>query len=225
MQASGGVQDHHVPAFQPRLGHRGRTDGDGILLPRMEAGHACGLGHHVQLFDGRGAVDVGGHQQGGTAQLLEEHRQFAAGGGLACALKAHHHHHRRRLGGEGDGMFRGLAAHDLHQFVVDDVDEGLGRIEALHDLGTEGLFLHPLEKGPGHAHMDIGLQQGHAHLAQHDFEVGFSDLRLAPEGLHRLAELLGKTVEHGTPEWQNSQCIGRVGLSCRRNGFLGHNLD
>jgi len=93
----------------------------------------------------------------------------------------------------------GLATHDLHQLAVDDVDEGLGRVEALHDLRAEGLLLHPLQEGAGHAHVDVGLQQGHAHLAQHGLKVGFGQLRLTPEGLHGLAELLGKAVEHGTP--------------------------
>ena len=95
-------------------------------------------------------------------------------------------------------MLGGLAAHDLHQFPVDDIDEGLGGVEALQDLGAQGLLLHALEEGAGHGHMDIGFQQRHADFPEDALEVGFRELGLAPEGLHGLAELLGKAVEHGT---------------------------
>jgi len=130
-QPAGGVDDHHIEEVMLRII-------DGVLgdLDRI-ADTVAGLGgvdtdlgplrHHPQLLDGLRTLQVGGHQQRRMTLLLQPSAQLAGQRGLAGALEASEHDDRRRL--LGVAQQPGLAAEDEDEFVVDDLDDLLARVE------------------------------------------------------------------------------------------------
>ncbi|MCY1219796.1 hypothetical protein D9M72_317860 [compost metagenome] len=186
VQAARGVDDDHVDELQ--LGFANRRLGDiHRLLAGIggEEGDADVIGQGFQLFDGRRAVDVrGNHQHRLLLALLEEARQLAHGGGLARALQAGHQDHRRRRGVQRQVLVGG--AHQLHQFGLDDLHEGLARGQALGNLGTDRPILDFGDEVLHHRQGDVGLEQGHAHLAQGVLDVVLGQFGLAGDMAQRL---------------------------------------
>ena len=71
MQPAGRVEDHDVGALLLRFAHGRLADGDGIFLRAVGVDRDFELlAEHVQLVDGRGALQVGGHEQRPAAALL-----------------------------------------------------------------------------------------------------------------------------------------------------------
>ena len=66
------------------------------------------------------------------ALLLEVHGQLAGQGGLAGALQAGEQDHGRRVLGELQPT--GLAAEQLDELLVDDLDDLLGGVQRARDL-------------------------------------------------------------------------------------------
>ena len=90
-------------------------------------------------------------------ELLHIARQLGGGGGLTGALKAHHHDDRGAVVGES--QLCGAAAHEVRQFLVDDLYHLLGGSQAVQHVGAH----RPLRYG-GHEFLDhlvahVGLQQ------------------------------------------------------------------
>ena len=110
----------------------GHLDGVGRLA---EDGHAGLAAEHPQLLDGGRALEVGADEQRVAALLLEPARQLARGGRLAGALEPGEEDDGRRAGGEGD--LEGLAAEDPDELLVDDLDDLLGRAQALRQVGAD----------------------------------------------------------------------------------------
>ena len=126
--------------------------------------------HYLQLLDSGGAVHVAGGQQGPLAvELLHIARQLGGGGGLTGALKAHHHDDRGAVVGES--QLGGAAAHEVRQFLVDDLYHLLSGSQAVQHVSAH----RPLRYG-GHEFLDhlvahVGLQQ-----RQTDLPHGFPDV-------------------------------------------------
>jgi hypothetical protein len=147
--------------------------------------HAGLARHGPQLLDGGGAVDVAAHHQDLLLAHLPDHpAQLAGGGGLAGALQAGHEEHGGGLGGEGQG--RGVLAHQVGKFPVHHADELLAGGEAGEHLLAHGLFLHPGDEVAHHGQGHVGLQQGHAYLAQGVLDIGFGQAALAAQILDDL---------------------------------------
>ena len=110
-------------------------------------------------------------------------------------MQAGHQDHRRRLGGEvdvGDAF-----AHRRGELAVDDADQRLARRERAHHLGAERLVLDAGDEVAHHRQRDVGLEQGHAHFAQHVLDVVFGDAGLAAHRLDEAAEPFGEVGSHG----------------------------
>ncbi|GAB1364912.1 hypothetical protein MASR1M32_41480 [Rhodobacter sp.] len=55
---------------------------------------------------------------------------------------------------------------------MDELDHHLAGGDRLGDSRSGGLFLHPLDEVARDRQRDVGLQQGHAHLAQGGDDIG-----------------------------------------------------
>jgi hypothetical protein len=139
------------------------------------------LTDNLQLGDGVGALQVGGDQQGGVPLLAQPTTELAREGGLTGALEAGEHDHRRC--GLGEPQPSGLTPEDADEFLVDDLDDLLGRIQRLRDLGPD----RPLPDGSGESaddgHRDVGVEQGTADLADRRIDVRFREPALAAQRL------------------------------------------
>ncbi len=88
--------------------------------------------------------------------------QLPAGGRLPGALQADQHHDRRRL--RVHGQFAGRPAEGVDQLLVDDLDDLLGRRQALGQLGPGGLLLDPADEALDDLEVDVGFEEREAYL-------------------------------------------------------------
>src|SRR3546814_698856 len=143
----------------------------------------------LELVDGVGSLQVGGDQDRGLALVLEPQRELGGQGRLAGTLEAGEHDHRGA--GLGIAQAAGLASEDVDELLVDDLDDLLGRVQRLADLGAAGPLLDRAHELLDHGEGDVGLEQRDADLARSGVDVGLGELALAAEVL----EGVGKTVD------------------------------
>ncbi len=84
------------------------------------------------------------------------------------------------------------AAHQGNQLLVDDLDHLLGRGQALHDLLTHGALGDLCAEVLGNLVVDIGFQQGHAHLAHGGLDVGLGQFAVAAQLFEHTGKAVGK---------------------------------
>ena len=189
MESAGGVQEHQVVAVLFGVLHGRLGDVHRIGLSHLEHGDIQLGAHRLQLLDGGGAVDVAGGQQRALALLAHVAGELCAVGGLARALQAHQHHHAGGFG--ADIQFLGLPAHQGAELLVDDLDDHLGRRQGLQHLPAAGPLGDGLGKVLYHLVADVGLQQGHAHLAHRLFDVALGEAALAAHFLEGGIQFFG----------------------------------
>jgi hypothetical protein len=88
-------------------------------------------------------------------------------------------------------------AEQFDQFIADDLDDLLAGLDAAHDLLADGLLFHRLDEIPGHLEIDIGFEQGHAHLAEGVRDVVLGDFAETAQVFERLLKFAAERVEHG----------------------------
>ena len=194
VQPAGRVENHHVGAGLLGLLHRGLAQGHGVV--RVQIGvdrQAELLAEHLQLLDGRGPLQVGGHEHRLAAALLNRAAELAAGGRLARALQAAEHQHRD-VAAEVQRMVD--RAHQVDQFLMDDVDELLGRVERLQHRLADGLLAHPAHEVLDHRQADVGLQQGPLDQLQAVAHVRLGELAASAQGSQRRTQVFLQRFEH-----------------------------
>ena len=107
--------------------------------------------------------------------------ELAGQGGLAGALEAGQHDDRGAGLGQADAA--GLAAEDLHQFLVDDLDDLLAGVQGRRYLGTEGAFPDPGRELAHDGNGDVGIQEGAADLPDCGINISLGEAALATEVL------------------------------------------
>ena len=192
-EAPGGIDDQHVVVmpfcvierrerYIQRLLSRCRFEEINFELP----------GDGAQLFDRRRTVDVATREQGLALLFGKELRQFAARGRLARALQTGHQDHRRRGNGK---IKRGVfTAHQARQFALHHAHQGLAWRKAADHLLAHGLFPDGGDEILHHRQGDVGLEQGHAHLAQRIANIGLGQARLAAQGLDDPGQTVGQVI-------------------------------
>jgi hypothetical protein len=105
------------------------------------------------------------------------------------------HEDARRAGVELEGGI--LLTEQADQFIVDDFDHLLARLDRLDDLIAEGLSLDPFNEIAGHTELDIGVQQGEADVAQGITHVRLGDFSEPAEIAEDVLELAAQGIEHG----------------------------
>ena len=166
MQTAGGIQKNHVIAALAGVEHRLLGSLDRILSAALKYGNAQFLAAYLQLLNSGGAINIAGNQQGITPLTLHQAGKLASVGGLTCTLEAHQHHHSRPIGVEGDVL--GIGAHELDQFLVDDLHDHLRRGKRLQYIRADTALSNCFGKILADLIADVSLQQGHA-----DFAHGF----------------------------------------------------
>ncbi|OMP13724.1 hypothetical protein COLO4_01082, partial [Corchorus olitorius] len=116
------------------------------------------------------------------------------GRGLAGALQAGHEDDGRRLGVEIDVGH--ALAHGGGQFLVDDGHQQLAGLQGAQHLLAQRLFLDARNEVAHHGQGHVGLEQGHAHFAQHVLYVGFGDAGLAAHLLDESRKFVGQSGGH-----------------------------
>ena len=101
MEASGGIDYHHVPHVALCVLYGLLRCNDGILRALFKHRQVELFAHYLQLLYGGRPVNVAGYQQRRLSEVLLAVRpQFTRHGGLARALKAGEQYHRRILRAE-----------------------------------------------------------------------------------------------------------------------------
>ena len=151
--------------------------------------HAHLFAVDLQLFDSRGPVDIQRCQQGLSALGFHLAGQLGCRGGLAGALQAHHHDDSGLTAGK-ELYLRRLRAHQTDQLVVDDLDDHLGRIQAVHDILADRSLLDGFDEVPDDLEIDIGLQKSHLYFAQGGFDIRFAEPSLAAQILKYVIQFI-----------------------------------
>ena len=189
-QAAGGVHQQHIKKVPFGVVQRSAGDVDRFLLRAAGEPFGTCLGRHgFELLDGGRAVDVAGDRQHFFLALVYQVLgQLGGGGGLARALQAGHQDHGGRLRRQVD--IAHALAHGGGQLTVDDTDQRLARRERAHDFLTQGFFLDACNEVAHHRQRHIGLEQGHAHFAQHVLHIRLGDAGLATHFLDQAGEFV-----------------------------------
>ena len=191
-EAPGGVDEQHVEVVALRMVERGVGDRDRLIAGMggepLRAGLLC---HRLQLLDRGGPVDVGRHRQHFLLALFDQVLGELRGRRrLAGALQAGHQDHRRRLRGEVDvGHAR---AHRRCQLAIDDAHQRLARRQRADHFGAERLIFDAGDEVAHDRQRDVGLEQRHAHLAQHVLHIAFGDAGLSAHRLDEAAQPIGE---------------------------------
>ena len=185
MQASGSINDQDVAAGIHRLFTRlfGQTlDRRRVRLLNFAfvKVRLDGLRHNFELLAGRGAIDVHRDQHGAVPAFLQPCGQFACGGGFARSLKSGHQDNRRR---RAEPQLGGIAAQDLDQFIVNDLDYLLRRRERRHYFLANRFCLDLVNELLDHFEVDVRLQQRHADFLKRLLDVFLAQLALAAQVL------------------------------------------
>jgi hypothetical protein len=126
-------------------------------------------------------------------------RELARERGLAGTLEASEHDDGRR--GLRELQPALLAAEDLHELLVDDLHDLLGRVERLAHLIAERPLAHGRRELLDDLERDIRLEEGATDLANGAVNVGRAELALAAEVLEGIREAVGEISKsgHGAP--------------------------
>ena len=110
--------------------------------------------------------------------------QLGRSGGFAGTLKAGHQH-------DGGGFSRlgqrsVIAPHDLHQLLMDQLDELLIRADPAHHLSTDGFVADLSHELFHHLQAYIRFKQRPTDVLQGAIDVGLADAVLAAQPLDRI---------------------------------------
>ena len=89
-----------------------------------------------------------------------------------------------------EGELGGGRAHEGGQLFVDDLDELLGRGQALQHLDAQGPLLDLVDELLDHLVVDVGLEQGQPDLAGGPLDVLVRELALPLEAVESRLQLI-----------------------------------
>ena len=147
----------------------------------------------LQLLDGGRAIDVSGYEQRTVALVLQSLCDFCTMGGLTGTLQpAHHDDCGRMTCGHEAGL---CSAHEVRQFLVDDLDDHLCRGQALHDLLADGSLRYLLGEVLGDLIGDVGFQKGETHFTHGALYVRLGQSTFALQRFECRLKAVGQTFK------------------------------
>ena len=90
------------------------------------------------------------------------------------------------------------AAEQLDQLVAHDLDDLLPRRQRLEDVLADGLLADALDEALDDLEVDVGFEEGHAHLAEGLVDILLRQPAVAAEPVEDTREASGQAVEHGS---------------------------
>ena len=178
-----------------RLAVRLAHDGDGELLAER-----------LELVDRRRTVDVRRGQQRVLALPLEVTRELGRRGGLARALQAHQHDDRGRMGRHGEPVPG--AAEQVDQLVAHHLDHVLPRRQRLENVLADGLLADAVDEPLDDLEVDVGLEEGEAHLAEGLDDILLRQPAVSAEPVENTREATSQAVEHGSANMRGYEVGG-----------------
>jgi hypothetical protein len=127
---------------------------------------------------------------------LEPFGQLAGQRRLAGTLQTGEEEHGRRLLGELQPAR--LATQGVDEFLVHDLDDLLGWVERLGDLGAARPLLQARDERLDHRQRDVGLEERQPDLARGSVDVGVGEPTLAPQLREDPGEPVAQGVKHGS---------------------------
>jgi len=189
LETAGGVEDDAVGVLLLGGGEAGGADGRDIL------GDAVGvkaelflLRENFKLVDGGGAVNVAPDDEGAIAALFEHAAEFGGGGGFARSVQTDHHD----LEWAGGRQLGFPLAEELHELVVDDLDDLLAGGDTLEDFLSVAGLLHAVDELARDLEVDICRQQRRAHLLEGVGHVFFGELADTAQVAQGRGEFVGE---------------------------------
>ena len=198
MQTARGVEHVDVIAAECGLLFGAAGDVDGFLARNDRQGVDADLGaEDRQLVLRRRAVDVeGGHEHALAVLLGQALGEFRGRRGFTAALQTDHQDGRGRVVDFQLTGFVIVTGKHVFQLVMDDLDDLLAGRDGFGDRLASGLLAHGFDKIACHGKGDVGLQQGHAHLAERGFDVVLGKRTLFGETIKDAREAFGQIFKH-----------------------------
>ena len=196
MKAAGGIDDQHVAAVAARMLNGLQRGFNGVLRAVLIHRHLNLLANHLQLLDGGGAVNIARRQKRLFACLLQIVGQLARHGGLTRALKAAKHINGRNAGRPREP--RVFRTHQGGHFFINNLDHLLSRGQAFQYLLPYAPLGDPFAKIFDDQIVNVGFQQGDAHLAHALLHGGLRQLAAPRQLGERAGKLLAESFKgHG----------------------------
>ncbi len=148
----------------------------------------------AQLFDRRGALQVGGDEEHTEALALEHPRELAGGRRLPGALQTGEHHHGRRFRTHLE--LAGHSTERLDELFVHDLDDLLARAQALLHVRAVRPFLDAGDELLHDLDVDVGLEQRQPDLAGDLVDVLLAQPAAAAQAREDAVKTVGEGVEH-----------------------------
>jgi len=164
-------------------------------------------GQRHELVYGGGAIGVASYQERAATVAAQHESQLSGGCRLAGALQTDKHDHARRRAAQIQAT---RLTERGDQFLVDDLDHLLRRLEALLDFSADGPLFDAVDEVLGDLEVDVGFQQGHAHLAHGDIDVILGQLALAPKLFKDVLQAITEAFEHAGCFAFRSECRGGI---------------
>jgi len=196
-QTAGGVDDENVAADTSCLRETARCGGHRVARFRKHRDIDLAT-ERAQLLDRGGTLQVGSHQQRLATLRLEPTGQLGGAGGLARSLETRHQDDGRWLAGIGD--FQRVAAEDCRQFLVDDLDDLLARVEGLRKLCADCLLANARDDVARDGDVDVGVEQCGADFRKDFVDVGLGEAAATTDLVENRLEFRTQAVEHDARE-------------------------
>ena len=187
LEAARGVEDERVAIIGFR--ELERATGDFLHIRLAFADEHRQLQLLTELFKlvhGCRPIDVGCDEQRSSALFMEETAEFGAGSGFAGTVQADH---QDATGIAAELKSRVCGAEKIDEFVVDDFDDVLARLDAEKDFLADRLAFDALDKIASDFEIDVGFQQGKTDLAERIADVFLGDFAEAAQVLEGALEL------------------------------------
>ena len=160
-----------------------------LLISHGKDLDALFLTAYLQLCDRCRTVNITGHKQ----WFLSLGFQFACQLGnrrcLTCTLKTDHHKNGK-IHSRFDRKLCCLTSHQVDQLIIYDLDHHLSRIQTIHNILSDSLFLNGFRKLLNDLKVNIRFQKRHLNFLQCYLDISLCETALALQLLKYILQFI-----------------------------------